>query len=98
MLFRLVQAWWKKASKIGLRILRRKKYIKNTKMLIFNFELLPFIDYKCANKFYLNLKKLEVFNVDLYAVFFTYFEKTWFTCKNKINKIIFPLQITFANH
>jgi len=52
-------------------------------MLIFNLELLPFMEYDCANKFYLKLKNLEVFNYDLYSLFFSYFEKTWFTFKSK---------------
>ena len=81
--FHLVQAWWKKASKIGLR---RKNYIVGTKMLIFNLELLPFMDYQSANKFYLKLKELDEFKDDLYSLFFSYFEKTWFTCKNKKSK------------
>jgi hypothetical protein len=81
--FHLVHAWWKKASKIGLR---RKNYIVGTKMLIFNLELFPFMDYQSSNKFYLKLKELDEFKDDLYSLFFSYFEKTWFTCKNKKSK------------
>ena len=47
-----------------------------TKMLIFNLEMLPFMDYDKANKFYIKLKNLEEFNDELYTAFFNYFEKT----------------------
>lgn len=47
--FHLVQAWWRKA----INSLRRKIYVKKTKKLIFNLEMLPFMDYDKARKFYI---------------------------------------------
>jgi len=54
--FHLVQAWWRKASKLGIR---RKSYIKNTKILIFNLEMLPFMEYEKPNKFLYIIKKFK---------------------------------------
>ena len=53
------------------------------------------MEYDCANKFYLKLKNVDAFNDDLYSLFFSYFEKTWFTCKSKKNKekSKFPFQL-----
>ena len=82
--FHLVKAWWKKASKLGLR---RKNFIKRTKMLIFNFQMLSFMEYEEANKFYIKLKNLDNFKDDIYETFFSYFGKNWFACKTKRNKI-----------
>ena len=45
--FHLMQAWWGKVSKLGLG---RKNYITKTKILIFNLEMLPFMEYEKANK------------------------------------------------
>ena len=70
--FHLVQAWWKKVSKLGLR---RKNYIKKTKLLIFNLEMIPFMEYEKANKFYTKLKNLDEFNDDMYTSFFFLFRK-----------------------
>lgn len=52
-LFHLVQAWWRKANKLGLR---KKEFIKNTQTIIINLEALPFMDYKNACKFYQTFK------------------------------------------
>ena len=40
-LFHLTQAWWRKASKLGLR---KKKYILTISCLLFNLELLAFMN------------------------------------------------------
>ena len=69
-LFHLVQVWWNKVSKLGLR---RKNYIKIIKMLIFNLEMLPFMEYEKANQFYTRLKNLEEFDDYIYTTFFSYF-------------------------
>ena len=87
-LFHFVQSWWRKCIKIGLR---KKKYLKSTQMLIFNLELLPFMQYEIANSFYLKLKNNKIFENDLYNLFFEYFEKTWFSPKigkKKNNKTV----------
>ena len=55
-------------------------------MLIFNLELLPFMEYDKANKFYTQLKNLKEFDDDIYTIFFSYFKKAWFECKGKKNK------------
>ena len=39
-LFHLLQCWWRKAGAIGLR---KRKYINNTKVMLFNMKLLPFM-------------------------------------------------------
>ena len=38
-LFHLLQSWWRKASSLGLK----KKYIQNTKLMMFNLELILFM-------------------------------------------------------
>ena len=42
-LFHLMQSWWRKAGNLGLR---KKKYIRDTKTILFNLELLPFMNLK----------------------------------------------------
>ena len=44
-------------------------------MLIFNLQMLPFMEYEEANKFYIKLKNLDNFKDDIYETFFSYFEK-----------------------
>ena len=44
-LFHLTQCWFRKASKFNLR---KKKYLDMTKCLIFNLELLAFMDFDSA--------------------------------------------------
>ena len=48
--------------------------------------MFPFMEYEETNKFDIKLKKLDNFKDDIYATFFSYFEKTWFTCKTQTNK------------
>ena len=48
-LLHLIQAWWKKMSKLRFR---KKEYINKTKILILNLKLLPFMTYKNAIEFY----------------------------------------------
>lgn len=53
-LFHLLQAWWRKAIKLGLK---KKEYIKNTQTILFNLEILPFFGYSKAIQFYKKLKE-----------------------------------------
>jgi len=52
-------------------------------MLIFNLEMLPFMEYEKANKFYIQLKNLKEFDDDIYTTFFSYFEKTYLNVREK---------------
>ena len=54
--------------------------------MIFHLEILPFMEYEKANKFYIQLKNLKEFDDDIYFTFFSYFEKAWFECKGKKTK------------
>jgi len=67
---------------------KKKKYLKSTQMLIFNLDLMPFLEYETANNFYLKLKNNNIFENDLYKLFFEYFEKTWFILRLVNIKII----------
>ena len=76
-LFHLSQAWWRKANKIGLR---KKKYVKEAKCVIFNLQLLNFMDYDTAKDFYSLIK--NEYSEEKYSIFFNYFEATWFPLNN----------------
>ena len=78
-LFHLIQAWWRKMSKLGFR---KKEYITTTKIIILNLKLLPFMPLNSAINFYKKVKN-EYDNV--YKEFFVYFENTWLSldCNNK---------------
>jgi len=47
-----------KSLQIGIEA---KKFYKRTKMLIFNLQMLPFMEYEEANKFYIKFKKFGYF-------------------------------------
>ena len=55
--FHLIQNWWKRAGRLGMR---KKDIIKKSRNLIFNLKLLPFMELNNARKFYLKIK--EYFN------------------------------------
>ena len=71
-LFHFIQILWRKANSLHLR---NKNYIRNTKLLIFNLKLLPFLKYEDMLNFYQEIKKQNIFNDNLYDIFFTYLEK-----------------------
>lgn len=48
-LFHLLQCWWRKAGNLGLR---KKKYINETRLMLFNFELLPFMNIEDTRNYY----------------------------------------------
>ena len=79
-LFHLVNAWWRKASKLNLR---KKEFVKDTRALIFNLELLPFMEINNARIFYNKIK--EFYNEDYFQEFYDYFENTWLSENEKIN-------------
>ena len=85
-LFHLVQAWWKKMSKLGFR---KKEYKKKTQLLMLNLKLLPFMTYKNAKDFYDKIK--DSYNTD-YSTFFDYFEQTWLDPEEE-NKSIYPFRL-----
>ena len=47
--FHLLQIWWRKASSLGLR---KKRYIKDTKLMFYNLQLIPFMSFETAKEFY----------------------------------------------
>ena len=72
-LFHLLQTWWRKAIKLGLK---KKEYIKDTQTILFNLEIVPFMNYETACKFYKKIK--NIYNDrNEYEEFFKYFEKNW---------------------
>ena len=84
--FHLSQAWWKKANSLGLR---KKIYIKDTRVLIFNLQRLAFLNYDNGIKLYKKIKsRKEYKDIENYLDFFDYFEKNWFPVNDKKNKII----------
>ena len=84
--FHLTQAWWKKANSLGLR---KKIYIKDTRVLIFNLQRLAFLNYDNVIKLYKKIKsRKEYKDIENYLDFFDYFEKNWFPVIDKKNKII----------
>ena len=80
-LFHLTQSWWRKASKIGLR---KKKYIQDTKCLIFNLQLLPFMEKENAIKYYKLIKEYFSDSDEKYNNFYEYFEETWLALDSNI--------------
>ena len=78
-LFHLLQAWWRKAIKLGLK---KKIYIKNTETILFNIELIPFMDYSHAIKFYKKIREKYNDNSE-YDEFFEYIEKNWLSLRGK---------------
>ena len=62
-------------------------------MLIFNLELMPFMDYDTTNNFYLKLKKIK-YSIIIYINFF--FEITWFSPKLGKNKKIKNIKYPFV--
>ena len=83
--FHLIQSWWRKANKFHLR---NKNYKENTKELIANLKLLPFLDNKNMKLFYNEIKKQNKFKDEFYGLFFNYMEKTWIGIEEKKNKTI----------
>ena len=73
-LFHLLQAYWRKASNLGLR---KKKFLNEAKVLIFNLELLCFMNIKTATEHYSNILKYIEHN-DKIDEFLEYFENIWF--------------------
>ena len=69
-----MQSRRRKVGKFGLR---NKKYIRDTKSILFNLELLSFINLKDARIFYKKIKD-NFSNESKYEKFFDYFEDTWF--------------------
>jgi len=63
-----------KASSFGLR---KKKYIKEIKVMIFNLELIPFMDLETARNFY-NLVIKNIPKNDKFDKFLEYFQNTLF--------------------
>ena len=55
----------------------KKKYLNNTKVLLFNLELLCFMDIETARKHYFNVIK-DINHNDKFRQCFDYFERTWF--------------------
>ena len=79
--FHLTQSWWKKANSLNLR---KKKFIKNTKLMIFNLQRLAFMNYDKSVKLYKNIKNRKEFsNIENYNDFFSYFEKNWLAISDK---------------
>ena len=68
-----MQSWWRKAGNLGLR---KKKYIRDTKTILFNLELLPFMNLKEAHIFYKIINDKFSINSQL-ENFYDYFEDTW---------------------
>ena len=75
-LFHLTQSWWRRASKLGLR---KKKYLKIAKCLIFNLQLMSFMDYDSAKEYYELVKNKFNDPNELCNKFYDYFENTWFS-------------------
>lgn len=73
-LFHLMYCWWRKAGALGLR---KRKYINDTKLILFNMELLCFMKLEDARNYYkLILDKIPKNNK--FDEFIDYFEKSWF--------------------
>ena len=87
-LFHLLQCWWRKASLLGLR---KKKYIQNTKLMMFNLELIPFMNLKTAREFYGKLAD-NIPKLENYEKFLDYFEETWFP-KNDSDKPYYEFEL-----
>ena len=51
--FHLAQCWWRKALALGLR---KKKYVETTRVLIFNFKMLPVKEEEDEKRFYNKIK------------------------------------------
>ena len=83
--FHFIQILWRKANSLHLR---NKNYIQTTKLLIFNLKLLPFLKFDDMLKFYKEIKRQNIFNDNLYDIFFTYLEKNWIGYEKKQKKIL----------
>lgn len=81
-LFHLVQSWWRKATKLGLR---KKKFINTTKIIIFNLKMLPFMERNDAIEFYKKIKEIPN-NYEDFSDFFEYFETTYLSLDDKIKE------------
>ena len=68
--------------------LRNKNYNQTTKLLIFNLKLLPFLKFDDILKFYKEIKRQNLFDDNLYDIFFTYLEKNWIGYEKKTKKDI----------
>ena len=62
--------------------IKKKIYIKNTQTILFNIELIPFMDYSNAIKFYNKIRDTYKENSE-YDEFFDYFEKNWLSLRGK---------------
>ena len=65
--FHLIQSCWRKANKFHLR---NKNYKENTKELIANLKLLPFLDNKNMKLFYNEIKKQNKFKDEFFWFIF----------------------------
>ena len=77
----MLQCWWRRAGQLGLR---QKKFINDTKIMIFNFELLAFMKLEDARKYY-KLVLEAIPKIDKFDEFIFYFEETWFLKNNEAN-------------
>ena len=87
--FHLLQSWWRKASSFGLR---KKRYIKETKLMLFNLELIPFMNFEAAKKFYSSLKE-NIPKSENYDKFLDYFENTWLSLNDNENDSIYEFNL-----
>ena len=87
-LFHLTQAWWRKASKLGLR---KKKKLNTTLCILFNLELLAFMKLEEAKHYYSLIKKEFPDNGNNLNAFYDYFETTWFPYEDNETKFSFDL-------
>ena len=78
--FHLIQSWWRKAGKLGMR---KKNILQKSRNLIFNLKLLPFMDIYNAREFYLSIK--EYFSEEQFNEFYIYFEQTWLNMEDNDN-------------
>ena len=76
--FHFVKILWEKAKQLSLC---NKSKIKNTKLLIFLFKTLPFIESDNKSIFYDQIKNFFSKLDNQYDKFITYFEKNWYNSK-----------------
>ena len=76
--FHLIQCWWGKANKLGMR---KKNVIHKSRNLIFNLKLLPFMPLDKAREFYFSIK--DYFDEEIFSNFYSYFEQTWLNLEDK---------------
>ena len=79
--FHLTQAWWKNANKCGLR---KSSFINDAKCMIFNLQMIAFMDYKSAREYYNLIKEEYPDTTEEYMNFYHYFEKNWLSLENPL--------------